>query len=851
MKKIDQVVIGALLHDIGKFSQRAKIPNKYLKDDSEKQRVCKTNKDGYFSYYHSLYTSLFMEENKKYFPAVEEQFEKKEDNFINFASCHHNPRTDIGKIVSVADSLSSGMDRIDLEDNEADTSFRKERLISIFSGINLTENEAADSAKKTRYVHHVCPLDYENKGPKDIFPFPEETKEDLSEQYLINWNSFLEEFRKIPKNNFFLFFYMLKYLLEKYTWCIPSSTINLQDISLYDHLYTTSAIAAAIYQYHEETGFNDADISNKEIKKFILISGDLSGIQKYIYNIYGNSLKGSAKILRSRSLFIEILNEISSRYLTELMGLHPANLFYSIGGKFLLIAPNTESTLVKLSMAEKEISKWFFKKFKAELSVNIAGIELSGKDLDVKNFADKFRELLTKIELRKKNKFSSVLFEDYSPGNFIFEEDYSKYSNGSCSFCGKEPAELSSAEDKSDDEKLGLFCRQLKDVGEKLPFASYIAFSKIKIKGIQESFEFFDEKFFVYLLDKKQKINEKDFFEIYSFKSHETYPLKLITGHIPSDEKGALSFENIAEKSCSGNAFVSLKNDNESDVKKLNENKFGQKLLGVIRADVDNMGFIFSYGFMNQELKDRLSISRFFSMSRMFNSFFNGYLSNSISQKDSFRDIYTVYAGGDDLFLIGPWDTIIDFAVFMAKNFEEFTCRKKDITISASIGLFKPSFPVKRFASKTGEMLEKAKTKELAKKDEKIKLHGNKIFVFGKAVSWNDFYSLIDNGIFIESELTKNRIYGSSKITPSFIYRLIVYFKMQEEYEQTKKVESLKYKSLANYDIARNIVEKGEKDEIRNETLVKKIFELVFQENNMKNLIIPLTWAIYRTRKSN
>ena len=31
MKKVEQVILGALLHDIGKFSQRAGVPNKFLK----------------------------------------------------------------------------------------------------------------------------------------------------------------------------------------------------------------------------------------------------------------------------------------------------------------------------------------------------------------------------------------------------------------------------------------------------------------------------------------------------------------------------------------------------------------------------------------------------------------------------------------------------------------------------------------------------------------------------------------------------------------------------------------------------------------------------------------------------
>lgn len=270
MKKNEQIVIGALLHDIGKFMQRANLPNKYLHDDNEKSRVCKTTKYGTFSHYHSLYTSLFMEEYEKYFPKTVEKFEKIEDNFSNYASCHHNPRTVIGLIINEADMLSSGMDRISTEDVDTEDTipaekskfdFRKERMVSIFSEINLID---AANKEKNRYVYEISPLDFE----KNIFPFVESEKKDLSSEYLKNWENFLSEFKKINRNNINNYIQMLSYLLEKYTWSIPSSTIDFPDISLFDHSYTTASISSTLYNYHEDTNFNEAEIKDRKIKKF-------------------------------------------------------------------------------------------------------------------------------------------------------------------------------------------------------------------------------------------------------------------------------------------------------------------------------------------------------------------------------------------------------------------------------------------------------------------------------------------------------------------------------------------------------------------------------------------------------
>jgi len=858
MNKIDQVAIGALLHDIGKFSQRARVQNKFLKDDTEKQRVCKTDKFGNFSYLHSIYTSLFMEENKKYFPDVKEFFNKPDDNFINFASCHHKPQTEIGKIITLADMLSSGMDRVDLEiEDEEKIDFRKERLISVFSGIKLTSEDGGikSSDKKisgdgNKYVHHICPLDYDAEKTDQLLPFKETTKNDLSEEYLKNWLKFVEEFQAIKKENSTKFFYRLKYLLEKYTWCIPSSTINLQDISLYDHLYTTASIAVSLYQYHESVGFSEKEINNKDTNKFLLISGDLSGIQKYIYNIFGNSSKGTAKILRSRSMYLELLNEMSSKYLIESLNLHPVNLFYCTGGKFLMIAPNTESIKENLIKAESELLTWYLNQFKGELSLNIASLELSGNDLNVKNFVNKYRELIGRTEFKKKNKFNTVLFNDSPKDEYIFEADFSKYENGACRFCGKEPADT----DSEEDEGLGASCKILKKIGESLPFISYIAFTKnAPAKNLKKipCLEFFNKKYNVFFFKENESFNEDDFSEVYSLKSDKNFPLKLISGHIPSDGNGPLSFEDISKQSCTCSSFSALNSLYAGSEPSVSAENTGQKLLGVLRADVDNMGFIFSLGFEDENLeKSRLSISRYFSLSRMFNLFFNGLLKKSISSDQNFRDIYTVYSGGDDLFLIGPWDTMADFTMFMGKSFKAYTCNNENITISAALGLFKSSYPIKRFAAKTEEMLEKSKQNKSDNSEVKLKLHGNKVTIFGKSVYWNDFEELMAEGIFLEQELKKNKNSNSSKITSSFMYRLLVYYKMYEIFSDSGKAEMLKYKSLLNYDIARNIViEEG--GEIKNIELVRKVMKLVFEEEKFKNIIIPLTWATYRTRKTN
>jgi len=876
MKKVEQVILGALLHDIGKFSQRAGVPNKFLKDDYEIARVCKKNAQGVYGYYHSLYTSLFLEENKQYFPIVTEKFEKPEDNFINFASCHHNPRTEIGNIITVADMLSSGMDRDGRKDSDTfedqeKINFRKERLISLFSELKLKPE-----TKNFPYKYHIDRLKY----GEEMFPFAEEQKEELTGEYRRNWEFFETEFKTLYKENSNHFLSGLISLLEKYTWCIPSSTIDLPDISLFDHSITTASIAAALYEYHEGVNdFSEKSVNNKKDEKFILLSGDLSGIQRYIYNIFGSSSSGASKVLRSRSFYLELLNEASARLFVDNLGLNPVNILYCTGGKFLMLLPNLSPIKEKIKLTNRFLSEWFIKKFTGELSLNVTFIDLSGNDFEISRFSKKYGELVRLVDIKKKKKFDDVILQENS-NFFVMDYDYDKYENGACRFCGKEPASLNIEIKDEDDEGLGEFCYEMKNFGEKIPLINKIGLTNNLIKNTKYSIKplsFFDDKYYFFFLKENEDFDFDDFLNIYTtenvLRDKNYLPLKNISNYIPKKEYIPLSFEEIAENSSISpeldvikkslqklkgenqnyvlDSFFdnSLKKNDKDEMDGKDEDKLGQKMLGVLRADVDNMGLIFGFGFLNEELNDsKLTISRYYALSRMFNNFFIAYLKKLIKENLIYNSIYTVYSGGDDLFLIGPWDVILDFSFKLNEKFRLFVGENKDITISAAIGLFKPSYPIKRFASVTGNLLEIAKEPE---KKDKIKkdMHGNRLNLFNMAVSWEKAHELIMEGVFLENELRKNKRDSTSKINSSFVYRLLTYYRMYKEYKDKGKIKLLKYKPMLSYDISRNIVLEGDNGKIENEFEVSKIFEIA--EKDMDNMLIPLSWAIYRTRKQN
>lgn len=60
--------------------------------------------------------------------------------------------------------------------------------------------------------------------------------------------------------------------------------------------------------------------------------------------------------------------------------------------------------------------------------------------------------------------------------------------------------------------------------------------------------------------------------------------------------------------------------------------------------------------------------------------------------KQLWRNIHVIYSGGDNIFLLGAWDDVVEVAVDIHRAFESYTNGK--LAFSAGIGMFTPDFPV-------------------------------------------------------------------------------------------------------------------------------------------------------------
>jgi CRISPR-associated protein Csm1 len=245
------------------------------------------------------------------------------EGVVELVSLHHDPsKYESGgdrplKTIICANWLSSG-ERRELSEEDEQGERKATPLMSIFSDIEIGKGKPASAQY---YPIKKLELD------KDvIFPKPLEGrggKDRLKADYAGLWGDFVEEVDGIKGiTDFDSYFNTLYYLLQKYTWCMPSAVgIDVPDVSLFDHLKTTCAIAACLYNAEEEyldnlIGGIEKSWRKEEIKeeekialnddKVLLIGGDVSGVQKFIYKLASpeKAQKGTSKQLQGRSFLM-------------------------------------------------------------------------------------------------------------------------------------------------------------------------------------------------------------------------------------------------------------------------------------------------------------------------------------------------------------------------------------------------------------------------------------------------------------------------------------------------------------------------------------------------------------------
>ena len=818
LEQSSRIALAAFLHDLGKFAERAKIPvNQQVLDDN-KQLYCPhrkkfTDDRGWFSHVHAAYTGLAMDVIEGYLPDLTGtdfapfgswKTKEADDSFINAAAMHHKPDTFLQWVIATADRVSSGFDREEFEQyNEAEegTATGKNhytaRQLPLFEQIRLDSKADQDYA----YRYALKPL-----SPNSIFPVKAsacEGNDDKAAQkeYHDLWLGFVDALKLMPpshRNNWSLWLDHFETLWGVYTQAIPSATaFNIRpDVSLYDHSRVAAAMATALWRYHHERKETDA-VTAKELKaqekswedkKFLLVQGDFFGIQDFIFASGGETNKRAAKLLRGRSFYVSLLSECAALKVLDVLDLPSTSQVINAAGKFMIVAPNTTETLKKLLDVQHELDQWFLKQSWGQAGVGLAWTAASCndfrrgkagcKDSPYKALIKKLFEQLEVIKNQRLNLCAAMM-------PIIFNEFLDSFDNdkGVCKIDGKSPAtilhdnEIWISELANDQIKIGTWLANADRERIFITRDSLGMGTALKLTVFDYHISFAKSE------EKQGKFGEQakngNLLRAWDFSLPKSADAALWNGYARRNINAYVPFatsHDLLEEQWDKYVGIDEKLE-EEQAKTLNhlacgdriQNEFGKwqgiSALSSLKGDVDNLGMIFQSG-----LGEDVSFSKTAALSRQVNAFFTVYLPWLC--KTEYQNTYTVFAGGDDFFLMGPWLSQIKLARQMRQAFQRYIAENSELHFSAGISTTKPGLPIGQLSEMAESALEQAKAHN--PKNEKP-APKDAVTCFNQTMSWDDFSAL---------ELRRKRLqdlHQEMNLSTGYVYGLLTLINMHEK----------------------------------------------------------------------
>ncbi len=716
MKNHEHIILGSLLHDIGKLFERAEMLDDYRKDEKQQQNYCPKNKEKqYYSHRHVLNTLKFCEFLSDAVPGIKPeslQYSQTADqNWINLAALHHNPSD---REVSWLEKITQSADHLASAEREKGNFYTQNinkitHLESLLGRINLTS--------QPRENNYFLPLAQIQLNEQSLFPksaneFQMVQKSNNQGTVWLSHHlqtpaykkiaeSFLQDIKHLQnfqpnieksKQTHSLVRSLLT-LMEQLLSQIPAATNVLHpDISLYDHLRITAAIAEGLYFYHQHHQ-DDKNYKKDNEVKWQLVCGDFSGIQKFIYKITN---KGAAKGLRGRSFYIQLLCDAVSEQIIRSLGLYPTARIYSSGGKFYLLIP--DSSINQLDTLIETINADLLQQFQGEVFLGIGKIGLIADDFRGGNTGKRWKQVNEDLQKQRLQPFKTQVSTDiecFAPQPL--------HEQGACQICGR------------DDEKAGIRiqsertichqCLDLEKIGQHIGNTSFLFWvwgdDRKTIKNSKLDYlcktTFPGSDCVLYFLEHPPQLSS-----LTDLSNSHLEALNTWQGLSKNDQGYSQGIRYVGkwQKQEKGSA------DWEFD--DFAAHSQGIHRLGVLRMDVDNLGEVFIRGLRFEQGKDKTmgSLSRIATLSRQLHLFFAGYL-HQIMQE--FERSQIIYAGGDDVFIIGSWDELPELAETIRNEFRRYCASNPSFTLSAGIAMVGGKYPISRAAELAGDAEKQAK----------------------------------------------------------------------------------------------------------------------------------------------
>ncbi|MFZ0548921.1 MAG: type III-A CRISPR-associated protein Cas10/Csm1, partial [Candidatus Promineifilaceae bacterium] len=516
-------------------------------------------------------------------------------------------------------------------------------------------------------------------------------------------------------------------LLRRTAWCLPApyGLGDEPDVSLFDY---ARVIAALLPCYREP---NSA---------VTFINGDLSGVQEFLYTI--TSL-GAVSGLRGRSFYLQLLTDACARYLLRILDLPQTSMIYNSGGHFLLLAPSGVDN--KIKEAQKTISNLLLTYHRGDLYLALGSHEFQTADFHPTQFSDAWTQLSQATQRAKRQRFSEL-------GETMFTDVFTPQGSGGdektdCAVCHYDGKDMKPEEREGESIYKCSLCVSLEELGRDLRQATHLLLVHAEPKtskartwqNILGAFGFkaaaFNQNSDRLRIEKEEgdergelvclnETAESDWWLRERIESQKEIPIALsgrfvvnVTPLVTQEDREKIldDFEvGVTAKKVSPDEKEKQRNElaKVGDVREfslIEEAADGIKRLGVLRMDVDGLGDIFARGFG----EGQSSLTRTAALSFAMSLYFEGWVETLAKEANNGRNVvYSIYSGGDDLFIVAAWDVLPELAYKINRDLGRYAAGNPAIHASAGITLHTGKYPLYQAAENAHDALEAAKDYE-------------------------------------------------------------------------------------------------------------------------------------------
>jgi CRISPR-associated protein Csm1 len=777
-----RVALAAYLHDLGKFAERARLEAHDDRLETHLQLYCPRQEAGgkvWYTHRHAAYTALaweLVESNcpeligSDVFPFAAWNDPAVDDSIVNAAARHHRPETMLQWLVATADRVASGFEREEFDKYNAAEDRTEQgrnhytaRQLTLFEQIRLT----ADAPGRRAELHYRYPL--RPLSASSIFPVPAdgyETADDAAAQaeYAALWDGFLRALDNMPAShraNWPLWLDHFDSAWACYTQAIPAATaFNVRpEVSLYDHSRTTAALATALWRYHHERDDDVAAVRERlsargrpdwDEQKLLLVQGDFFGIQEFLFATGGETQRRAAKLLRGRSFYISLLTECAALRVLDALQLPPTSQVINAAGKFLIVAPNTEASRAALAQLQRELDRWFLEHTFGQAGIGLAWVPASGNDFlrtgaaAEAPFAQLIRKLFSALQDAKARRFG--LCSDEAPASVFdgFLEAFDR-ERGVCAIDGRSPAVQRLGEEGA---FIGAMAADQISVGAHLASLSRVLVTReslghntlhIPIFGYHVQFTRTEEETGRFGEVARSGVLRRAWdFHLPAGADEPLfsgYARRYINGYVPRmGDPGSWAIARYKGLGADGGERwhpdepKTLEHLARDDWWQDEQGDFqGTEAVMTLKGDVDDLGRIFERGLAQP------SFAKMAALSRQMNAFFAIWLPWQC--RSQYPSTYTVFAGGDDFLLIGPWRSTLALGHDMREQFGRYVAQNPDIHFSAGLAMTKPGMPIRQM----GELAERALEAAKDHRDAQGITVKDAVTCFGQTVGWQEF----------------------------------------------------------------------------------------------------------------